>query len=289
MSGSRHIAARFTLNSPDARRESPRCMGVENGLLGGFLVTGMEGLWGSSPAQKAGTGSPRPSGSTELPLLGVLESQAPEENQAAPQLEGFSTLLFYFLDRKTEGRQDPSSACGAAVFLCAPPTFSPASIGSPQASGMSPYAPPDLSEETRFLVKAESEQPGWPLPPASCPASVGLPPALGDDFLWLGAHVPLHPGAVVDGHVGLATEVGPQCHVAGCDARAARGHQWLGQIHLLVLEQTADLLGAFLQALLGQEVRERDVHGAGDVARFDACGRRAGRRELNTQGGQMAH
>ncbi|VCW64126.1 unnamed protein product [Gulo gulo] len=133
------------------------------------------------------------------------------------------------------------------------------------------------SKEETHTWSEQSQQGGWAELPVSCLVSVGLPPALGDDFLRLGAHVPLHPGAVVDGHVGLAAEVGPQSHMAGCDAGATRGHQWLGQVHLLVLEQTVDLLGALLQALLGQEVREGDVHCAGDVAGFDACSGTAGR------------
>jgi hypothetical protein len=67
--------------------------------------------------------------------------------------------------------------------------------------------------------------------------------------------------------------------VAGCDAGATRGHQGLGQVHLLVLEQVADLLRVFLQALLGQELREGDVRAVWDMARFDACGGRAGGRD----------
>ena len=136
------------------------------------------------------------------------------------------------------------------------------------------------------LAKAESEPPGGAQLVAGCrpsflmcQASVGLPPALRDDFFWLGTHVPLHPGAVVDGHVGLATEVGPQCHVARCDAGAAGGHQGQRQVHLLLLEEAADLLGALLQALGGQEFREGNVDRARDVAGFNACSRRAGRRE----------
>ena len=110
-------------------------------------------------------------------------------------------------------------------------------------------------------------------------ASVGLPPALGDDVLRLGAHVPLHPGAVVDGYIRLAADVGPQGHVAGCDTGTTRGHQGQGQVHLLVLEEAADLLGALLQPVLSQEVCEWDVDGARDVAGLDACNRRAGGRE----------
>ena len=122
---------------------------------------------------------------------------------------------------------------------------------------------------------------GWVSPkfPVSRHASVGLPPALRDDVLRLGTHVPLHPGAVIDRYIRLATEVGAQGHVAGCDAGATRGHQGQGQVHLLVLEEAADLLGALLQSVLGQEVRERDVDGARDVAGLDACNRRAGGRE----------
>ena len=128
---------------------------------------------------------------------------------------------------------------------------------------------------------------GWVSPklPVSRHTSVGLPPALGDDVLGLGTHVPLHPGAVVDGYIWLAAEVGPQDHMAGCDAGAARGHQGQGQVHLLVLKEAADLLRALLQAVLSQEVREGDVDSARDVAGLDACNRRAeGREQTFVQG-----
>lgn len=94
---------------------------------------------------------------------------------------------------------------------------------------------------------------------ALCP-SQGLPPALRDDVLRLGTHVPLHPGAIVDRHIGFATEEGPQDHVAGCDTGAACGYQGLGQVHLLLLEQALDLLWALLQTFTGQEFSEWDVY-----------------------------
>lgn len=90
-------------------------------------------------------------------------------------------------------------------------------------------------------------------------------------MLWLGTHVPLYPGAIVDRHVGFATEEGPQDHVAGCDTGATCGYQRLGQVHLLLLKQALDLLWALLQTFIGQEFSERDVYRARDVARFDAC------------------
>lgn len=70
----------------------------------------------------------------------------------------------------------------------------------------------------------------------SCLASLGLPSALRDDMFWLGTHVPLYPGAIIDRHVGFATEEGPQYHVAGCDTGTACGYQGLGQVHLLLLK-----------------------------------------------------
>lgn len=58
-------------------------------------------------------GSPNPSGSAELPLLGMLEPLTHQEHQADPQLERFSPWLFYFLNSET--REGPHLACGAAA------------------------------------------------------------------------------------------------------------------------------------------------------------------------------
>lgn len=80
----------------------------------------------------------------------------------------------------------------------------------------------------------------------SCLTSLGLPLALGDDMLRLGAHVPLYPGAIIDWHIGFATQEGPQGNMAGCDTGATRGYQGLGQVYILLLEQASDLFWALL-------------------------------------------
>lgn len=71
---SRHIMARVTLK-PRSPKGDPSIRGWRMACWG-HLVTGMERFWGPSTAQSRDR-FPRPPGSTELPLLGVLESLAP--------------------------------------------------------------------------------------------------------------------------------------------------------------------------------------------------------------------
>lgn len=115
-----------------------------------------------------------------------------------------------------------------------------------------PQTLPELSEEGLLAKQSQSHQAGTMMVrcPPSCTVSrlalLGLPSALGDDMLRLGTHVPLYPGAIIDRHIGFATEEGPQDHVAGCDTGATCSYQGLGQVHILLLEQASDLLWALL-------------------------------------------
>lgn len=81
---------------------------------------------------------------------------------------------------------------------------------------------------------------------------------------------PLGPGAIVHGHIRLAAEVGSQSHMAGSDSLAARGNERLREIHLLGLEQSTELFCALLEAILSQEVHERHVDRATDMARVQS-------------------
>lgn len=89
---------------------------------------------------------------------------------------------------------------------------------------------------------------------------------LGHPGLWGGPVEPLKPGAIVDGHIRLAAEVGGQSNVAGGDTLAARGNEGLCKVHLLGLEHSSEHLWALLEAILGQEVHERHVERTSDVA-----------------------
>lgn len=117
---------------------------------------------------------------------------------------------------------------------------------------MSPQTPPELSEEGLLAKQSWSHQAGTMMVRChlscivSCLTSLGLPLALGDDMLRLGTHVPLYPGAIIDRHIGFATQEGPQGNMAGCDTGATCGYQGLGQVYILLLEQASDLLWALL-------------------------------------------
>lgn len=70
---------------------------------------------------------------------------------------------------------------------------------------------------------------------------------------------PLEPGAVIDGHIGLAAEVGGQGNVAGGDTLPARGNEGLCEVHLLGFKHGSELLWTLLEAVLRQEVHEGHV------------------------------
>lgn len=99
----------------------------------------------------------------------------------------------------------------------------------------------------------------------------GLPVIpLGHMGLQGGPVEPLGPGAIIDGHIRLATEVGCQGNVAGSDTLPACGDEWLCEVYLLVLEHGTEYLWALLQAVLCQEVHEWHVGRAADVARIQS-------------------
>ena len=94
----------------------------------------------------------------------------------------------------------------------------------------------------------------------------GLPTLpLGHPGLRGGPMEPLKPGAIIDGHIGLATEVSGQGNVAGSDTLPACGNEGLCKVHLLGLEHGTELLRALFKAILCQEVHERHVDRALDV------------------------
>lgn len=141
-------------------------------MAGGILFTGLEGLWGSSPAQKAGAGSPRPSGSTELPLLGIRDHRLLRKTRQPHSWKHLALCCFISSTGKTEGRQDPRSAHGALPPSVPPPPSLRPRLGARRstellASGMSPSAPPDLREETPSRSRqSQNNQAGRCLP---CP------------------------------------------------------------------------------------------------------------------------
>lgn len=69
---------------------------------------------------------------------------------------------------------------------------------------------------------------------------------LGDLVVWWGSVEPLGPGAIVHGHVALATQEGCQGNLTRCDTLAARGRQRLREIHFLLTEYFLDLLDTLL-------------------------------------------
>lgn len=92
---------------------------------------------------------------------------------------------------------------------------------------------------------------------------------LGDFVLWGCAAKPFRPGSVIDSHIWLPTQVCCQGNMAGCHPLAAGSNQWLGEVHLLLLEHALDLLCALLKSFLSQEIEERHVQTAWDVAWFE--------------------
>lgn len=99
----------------------------------------------------------------------------------------------------------------------------------------------------------------------------GLPVIpLGHTGLRGGPVEPLGPGAIIDGHIRLAAEVGRQGNVAGGDTLPACGDDGLCEVYLLVLEHGTEHLWALLQAVLCQEVHEWHVGRASDMARIQS-------------------
>lgn len=130
-----------------------------------------------------------------------------ETSEAGPNLAPYR--LFYCLASLPPSPGCPLTACH---FLCYF-SWAPRSHWSSWLLGCHPKHP-ELSEDSRqsrvrvtrlgtVVVRCH------PSCTVSCRASLGLPSALRDDMLGLGPHVPLHPGAIIDRHIGFATEEGP--------------------------------------------------------------------------------